>query len=209
MGSNGLSWQDMYGFTRSLLTEGVAYVMLATVMNAINLTFFELPVATTVQGMFATMGIAVTSLASQRILLHILDPANKSTYARSNLGIETTQGVVHSSDAETGAIRTIGGGLMPGRKARSGSHSTPSTRSGSALRSVDSVQKSLDPEQGLNDLELSEGVRVNVRVDVERDAGIRRSEIEDGDGDYKYPYDDDHHDGAGRRDVKSRNPFSR
>jgi hypothetical protein len=82
-GTTGLSWSEMYTFTRTLAKQGIAYVMLATLMNVVNLIFFQLPVATAVQGMFATTGIAITALASQRILLALLDPharlANPST----------------------------------------------------------------------------------------------------------------------------------
>jgi hypothetical protein len=151
-GSAGLSWRHMYGFTRALLTEGIAYVMLATLMNAINLTFFELPVATTVQGMFATMGIAVTSLASQRILLHLLDPDNHPNRVFKNSGGYPSD--THGN-LEFGAVRTIGGGMLRGG------------------RTTDSLSRNIDPDLSVGQVEMDR-MQVAVHVDVERDADFSR-----------------------------------
>ncbi|TFK98078.1 hypothetical protein BDV98DRAFT_573445 [Pterulicium gracile] len=152
LGSSGMGWTDMFGLTRALLTEGIAYVLLATFVNALNLIFFQLPVATTVQGMFATMGVAITALASQRILLHLLDPSAdgfRSFHASSGYGNDT------NGNIEVAAVRTIGGGYI--RSPHSTSHAgRPQT-------------KSRRDEHERSQIEMNR-IPMEVRVDVERDA---------------------------------------
>ncbi|TFK99866.1 hypothetical protein BDV98DRAFT_605683 [Pterulicium gracile] len=74
-GTAGVTYASMFAFAQRLLGEGIIYVLIATLMNAINLVFFNLQDAnTSIQGMFASLGIAVTAIASQRIILNLLDP---------------------------------------------------------------------------------------------------------------------------------------